>query len=164
MEKIIQQMKRGDERGFTLIELLIVIAIIAILAAIALPQFAAYRERGVRATMVTDARNLVSHAEGIFADCRRYPSQAGMTNGANNLALPVGGGSICAAGTVVVNVSSNNTVGIQEIAGAGAANGYTITVANPNAGAAGAANYSPLTLNGGGSVAPVCQWTTGTLC
>lgn len=46
------------EKGFTLIELMIVIAIIGILMAIAVPQFAAYRNRGFNVTSECDLKNM----------------------------------------------------------------------------------------------------------
>ncbi len=64
---MLKKMKmRRDEGGFTLIELLIVVAIIAILAAIAIPQFSGYRARSVRASMIADARNVATSMEAYF--------------------------------------------------------------------------------------------------
>lgn len=64
---------RTNEKGFTLIELLIVVAIIGILAAIAIPQFAAYRQRGYNAAAVSDLKNFRTSLEAYYADNQFYP-------------------------------------------------------------------------------------------
>ena len=56
------------EGGFTLIELLIVVAIIAILAAIAIPQFSKYKQRGYKAALTSDIKNAYTSAMAYFTD------------------------------------------------------------------------------------------------
>lgn len=73
MFKAIHKIRKGGQKGFTLIELLIVVAIIAILAAIALPQFSAYRIRAYNAAAESDARNAKTSMEAYFADWQGYP-------------------------------------------------------------------------------------------
>jgi len=58
----------GQKRGFTLIELLIVVVIIGILAAIAIPKFANTKDKAYLAQMKSDLRNLATYEESYAAD------------------------------------------------------------------------------------------------
>ena len=72
--------KKNGQKGFTLIELMIVIAIIGILAAIAIPQFAAYRERGYIASMQADLNSVRIAEEAYYVDHGEYTGVADFTN------------------------------------------------------------------------------------
>src|SRR5437773_1565164 len=61
-----------NRKGFTLIELLIVVVIIGILAAIAIPKFANTKSKAYITAMKSDLRNLVTAEEAFFADSAKY--------------------------------------------------------------------------------------------
>jgi len=61
-----------NRKGFTLIELLIVVVIIGILAAIAIPKFASTKQKAYLAAMKSDLRNLATAEEGYFSDNTAY--------------------------------------------------------------------------------------------
>jgi len=69
-------MRRSMKKGFTLIELLIVVVIIGILAAVAIPKFSNTKQRASRSAGVADLRNLATAQEGFFADSNRYAATA----------------------------------------------------------------------------------------
>ena len=80
-------MKRSTKKGFTLIELLIVVVIIGILAAIAIPKFAATKQKAYLATVKTDLRNLATAEEGYASNnsgqyfSHNYAAPSDSTNG-----------------------------------------------------------------------------------
>ena len=82
------QKLRGNSQGFTLIELMIVIAIIGILAAIAIPNFIAYRNKAFCSATESDAKSLA----GVIADYFSIPAHTAISN-ANMQLLYTGSGS-----------------------------------------------------------------------
>jgi type IV pilus assembly protein PilA len=60
--------KKRNQKGFTLVELLVVVAIIGILAAIAIPQFNSYRARAWKASVISDSKNAYTAVEAWRAD------------------------------------------------------------------------------------------------
>jgi len=104
-----------NRKGFTLIELLIVVVIIGILAAIAIPKFANTKEKAVVASMKSDLRNLVTAQEGFFSDNQDYAGSYG--------AAQVNG----SGGTLAFGPSTGNAVVINYTNAAG----WSATVTNP---------------------------------
>jgi type IV pilus assembly protein PilA len=97
----------SNRKGFTLIELLIVVVIIGILAAIAIPKFAATKDKAKLASVKTDLRNSMTAEEAYFSDFATYGT-FGQLQTASNFSL-----------------SSGNTGAIVP-----ASNGYTATFTN----------------------------------
>jgi type II secretion system protein G len=64
---------KKSQKGFTLIELLIVVAIIGILAAIAIPQFASYRKKAFDSAAQSDLKTMRTELEGYYTDNFYYP-------------------------------------------------------------------------------------------
>ena len=107
-----------NRKGFTLIELLIVVVIIGILAAIAIPKFANTKQKAVVASMKSDLRNLVTAQEAFFSDNNDYAG--GTTSSAQ--VNGVGG-----AGKVAFVPSTGNVLALTY----GSAGGWSATVTNP---------------------------------
>jgi len=104
-----------SEAGFTLIELLVVVAIIGILAAIAIPQFAAYRKRGYEATLKSELKNAATAEEAYYSQNRTYKVGAlvsGTPAGYNQSADISGMNASIGANTFQLTATHSNCSGI----------------------------------------------------
>lgn len=85
-----------NQKGFTLIELLVVVAIIGILAAIAIPQFSAYRAKAFCSRAESDVKNTVTALEAFYTQAQTYTGY-----------VPI----ITSAGVTVTNGSAGQVLG-----------------------------------------------------
>lgn len=102
---MLQKLRGNNQKGFTLIELMIVIAIIGILSAIAIPNFLKYRQKGQDAAAESTAENFASLAMAYFADLGAITTDP-------NTNQPAGfdlGDNVSAGGTIGMETSGNVT-------------------------------------------------------
>ncbi len=126
-----------NRKGFTLIELLIVVVIIGILAAIAIPKFAATKDKAKLASVKTDIRNFMTAQEGYFSDFSTYGTYANLQSN-QNFTLSSGNASTASAGTTsgysitVGNTSISGTpASCNVVVGAGATSTVDGVIACP---------------------------------
>ena len=91
LRKLRERIHNGQE-GFMLIELLVVILIIGILAAIALPAFLGQRAKGQDSEAKSNVRNLVSHMESCFTTEESYANCDATNTDIANSGITIGGG------------------------------------------------------------------------
>jgi prepilin-type N-terminal cleavage/methylation domain-containing protein len=96
-----------NRKGFTLIELLIVVVIIGILAAIAIPKFANTKQKAIVASMKTDLKNLVTAQEAYFSDNNQYAPAFGANQAAGVVAFTPTTGNVL----VLANASATGFQG-----------------------------------------------------
>jgi prepilin-type N-terminal cleavage/methylation domain-containing protein len=107
---MLQKMRRTNDKGFTLIELMIVIAIIGILAAIAIPNFIAYRNKAFCSSTESDANSVAGAIADYFAMPTHTNAPATSDLNAGKGFTPTNTASVVSIGTGDPNVGITITV------------------------------------------------------
>jgi prepilin-type N-terminal cleavage/methylation domain-containing protein len=112
---------KKSESGFTLIELLIVVAIIGILAAVAIPQFAAYRQRAFNSAATSDITNIQKSQAAFFTDWQEfgYTAASGTLTTGAALAGPGTAATVITDGTSSLQIGISRGVTIAAVVNAG---------------------------------------------